>query len=105
MRLHTAAVAPMPSASVSTATAVKPGFFTNWRMANLRSFIAQCLHRIDLRRAAGGDVTGQQRHSREKYRHACEREWISRFDAEKKCSLNLPKGEGDADAYGKPRCD
>src|SRR5436189_1899556 len=30
---------PMPSASVSTATAVKPGFFSNWRKANLKSFI------------------------------------------------------------------
>src|SRR5881397_1528031 len=35
-----AVFAPMPSASVSTATAVKPGFFSNWRMANLRSFIS-----------------------------------------------------------------
>ena len=25
---------PMPSASVSTATAVKPGFFSNWRIAS-----------------------------------------------------------------------
>jgi hypothetical protein len=24
----------MPSASVSTATAVKPGFFSNWRIAS-----------------------------------------------------------------------
>src|SRR2546422_1582016 len=30
----------MPSASVSTATAVKPGFFSSWRKANLRSFIS-----------------------------------------------------------------
>jgi hypothetical protein len=29
--------APMPSASVSTATAVKPGFFSNWRKANRTS--------------------------------------------------------------------
>src|SRR5947207_10102490 len=35
-------LAPMPSASVSTATAVKPGFLSNWRKANLRSFIAGC---------------------------------------------------------------
>src|SRR5207249_5295931 len=39
MRLKIAVFAPMPSASVSTATAVKPGFFSNWRKANLRSFI------------------------------------------------------------------
>src|SRR5438445_5677326 len=30
---------PMPSASVSTATAVKPGCLSSWRKANLRSFI------------------------------------------------------------------
>src|SRR5216683_341640 len=29
----------IPSASVSTATAVKPGFFSNWRKAKRRSFI------------------------------------------------------------------
>src|SRR5262245_18695227 len=29
----------MPSARVSTATAVNPGFFSNWRKANLTSFI------------------------------------------------------------------
>ena len=34
-----AVFAPMPSASVRTATAVKPGFSSNWRKANLRSFI------------------------------------------------------------------
>jgi hypothetical protein len=28
---------PMPSASVTTATAVKPGFLSSWRKANLRS--------------------------------------------------------------------
>jgi len=34
-----AVFAPMPSASVSTATAVKPGFFRSWRKANLISLI------------------------------------------------------------------
>src|SRR2546427_7802329 len=58
--LKMAVFAPMPSASVSTATAVKPGFFSNCRMANFRSFITQCLHRIDSRRAPGGQPTGKQ---------------------------------------------
>src|SRR5207249_2307044 len=40
-RLKIAVFAPMPSASVSTATAVKPGFFSNWRKANFRSFMAR----------------------------------------------------------------
>src|SRR2546425_2284199 len=34
-----AVFAPMPSASVSTATAVKPGCFSNWRKAKRRSFM------------------------------------------------------------------
>src|SRR5207302_155717 len=37
--LKMAVFAPIPSASVSTATAVKPGFFSNWRKANFKSFI------------------------------------------------------------------
>src|SRR5439155_27157227 len=41
IRLKIAVFAPIPSASVSTATAVKPGFFSSWRKANLRSFIRQ----------------------------------------------------------------
>src|SRR4030095_9288772 len=41
-RLKRAVFAPMPRASVSTATAVKPGFFSNWRKANLRSFMVRC---------------------------------------------------------------
>src|SRR2546422_8656569 len=37
-----AVFAPMPSASVSTATVVKPGFFSSWRKANLRLFMVSC---------------------------------------------------------------
>src|SRR3989441_8583545 len=55
IRLKIAVFAPMPSASVSTATAVKPGFFSSWRKANFRSFITQSLHRIDLCSASGGN--------------------------------------------------
>src|SRR5437867_4694094 len=36
-----AVFAPIPSASVSTATAVKPGFFSSWWKAKQRSFINQ----------------------------------------------------------------
>src|SRR5438094_10201803 len=38
-KLKMAVFAPMPSASVSTATVVKPGFFSSWRKANFKSFI------------------------------------------------------------------
>src|SRR5580658_2347671 len=37
IQLKTVAFPPMPSASVSTATAVNPGFFRSVRTANLRS--------------------------------------------------------------------
>ncbi len=60
----------MPSASVSTATVVNPGFFNNWRKANLRSFVTQRLHRIDLGRLARRDIAGQQGHCGEQYCHA-----------------------------------
>src|SRR5947208_11035365 len=40
--LKMAVFATMASASVSTATAVKPGFFSNWRKANLKSVIVRC---------------------------------------------------------------
>ena len=39
-RLKIVVLTPMPSASVSTATAVKPGFFTSIRKAKRRSFMA-----------------------------------------------------------------
>src|SRR5439155_7684992 len=67
--LKIAVFAPMPSASVSTATAVKPGFFSNWRKANLRSFITQRLHRIDLSRFSSRQPTGQGRHDHEQQRN------------------------------------
>lgn len=37
--LKIAVLAPIPTASVITATVAKPGFFNSWRMANLRSFM------------------------------------------------------------------
>src|SRR5438874_5929369 len=58
--LKIAVFAPMPSARVSTATAVKPGFFSSWRKANLRSFITQSLHRIDLCSASSGNPRREQ---------------------------------------------
>src|SRR2546425_6261766 len=70
----------MPSASVSTATAVKPGFLNNWRKANLRSFIAQCLHRIDSRRAASGQIAGQKSDRAENDSNSHERERVGGLD-------------------------
>src|SRR6266404_3657207 len=41
-KLKIAVFAPIPSASVSTATAVKPGFFNSWRKPNFKSFMVCC---------------------------------------------------------------
>src|SRR5438128_12541513 len=71
--LKMAVFAPMPRASVSTATAVKPGFFSNWRKADLRSFITQRLNRIELRGPARGQAAGEKRHQTEEQRDARKR--------------------------------
>src|SRR4030095_3630933 len=82
-KLNMAVFAPMPSASVSTATAVNPGVFSNWRKANLRSFIAQRFHRIDARGAPGRDQTGQQGYCGEEKHSAKEYERLGGTNVEK----------------------
>ena len=46
--------AASPSASVSTATAVKPGFFNNMRRPNLRSWIKVLIVILGVERSATG---------------------------------------------------
>src|SRR5438270_13541266 len=61
--LKIAVFAPMPSASVRTATRVNPGDLRSWRRANLRSLILFCSqrdYRIDAYGAAGWYKTGKQ---------------------------------------------
>src|ERR1043166_1880969 len=74
-------------------TAVMPGFFSNWRKANLKSFITQCLHRIDFSRSAGGQQAGQQRDSKQEHRNGGKRQWISGAHAVKETSHNTGQGE------------
>src|SRR5207247_10299286 len=81
MMLKMAVFAPIPSASVSTATAVKPGFFSNCRKANLRSFITQRLHWIDMGRAARGQPAGADQRGQDAQCHSHEGQWIERTDA------------------------
>src|SRR5688572_26165495 len=59
-RLKMAVLAPIPRPSVRTATTVKPGFFSNWRNANRRSFITQSHHRIDFGGPSRRDVGRQE---------------------------------------------
>src|SRR5204863_1162852 len=78
----------MPSASVSTATAVKPGFFTSWRRAKRRSFMTQRLHRIDSRCTASGQPAGQDRYTGERYYNGDERHRVSRRGSVEQASDN-----------------
>src|SRR2546425_651464 len=79
MTLKIAALPPMPNARVSTATAVKPGFFSSWRKANLRSFISQRLHRIYFCGASRGQPAGEECDAQQDQRRRRERKRIVRF--------------------------
>src|SRR5437867_4757623 len=95
-----AVFAPMPSAKVSTATAVKPGFFKSWRKAkrrsfiDLRSFITQRLHRIDFCCSTGGEVACEQCHDTNNDRHYAEGQRVSRFDIEKEAPQKTRESNG-----------
>src|SRR5436190_4052867 len=80
-KLKMAVLAPMPSASVSTATVVKPGFFSNWRKANLRSFITQRLHRIDSRCSPRGQPASADQRGQDAQCHSNEGQGIERTDS------------------------
>src|SRR5688572_22960844 len=94
MRLNTTVVAPMPSASVRTAMTVKPGFFSNWRRANLRSFITQCLKGLDFGGASSGNEAGNEGCKREEDCDRDESQRIGWFDFVKKVRQKPAKGEG-----------
>src|SRR2546425_11345478 len=105
IKLKIAVLAPIPSASVSTATAAKPGFFSSWRKANLRSFITQCLHRIDSRSASRRNPRSEQRHQQEKQRHGDECQRIGRFDFIEQVNQHPRHAEGTGHTQHKPDSD
>src|SRR5688572_7673943 len=82
MRLKIAVLPPMPSASVSTAIAVNPGFFNNWRNASLTSFITQCLHGTHRSCPSRGDKTGDERDDKEQSAGARQQNRIVRRNVE-----------------------
>src|SRR5207244_5407181 len=59
--LNTAVLAPMPSASVTTAASVKPGLRASVRSAYRRSLMSQRDHGVHLRRSARREIARQQR--------------------------------------------
>src|SRR5687767_14703426 len=82
MMLKMAVFAPMPNARVSTTTVVKPGFFSSWRIANLRSFITQRHDWIDLRGAPRRQPASQGCHTCKHQRNRYKGEWIVRSNLE-----------------------
>src|ERR1043166_844255 len=103
--LNTGVVVPMPSESVSTATAVKPGFFRSWRKANFRSFITQCLQGIDFGRSARRQPAGQQCDSSEQYCHAHKCSRVGWFHVEKECPQDVRECDGNASPHNQPNKD
>src|SRR5256885_1551992 len=107
--LKIAVHAPMPSASESTAAAVKPGRVRNMRAAYLRSchslfiaqpssFVSQCHHRIDLRGASGRHVAGQEGDAYEQQRDEREDGRVGGADAIEQAGQYARQGERGADA-------
>src|SRR5690349_12677146 len=83
--------APMLGARMSAASALKPGFFSNWRKATLRSFMAQGLNRVSARGATRGKPTGEQRDNAEQRRNRDKRSRVGRTDVEEKASHQTSK--------------
>src|SRR6266581_1809679 len=95
-KLKIAVFAPMPSASVSTATVVKPGFFSNWRKANLRSLITQSFDRIDLCRPAGWQPASERSNDHQQQRGGDQRGRVGRAYAVKQAHDHAA-GDQDSD--------
>src|SRR5437016_13725791 len=63
------------------------------------SFVSECLHRIDLRRAPRGEVAGEQGDSREQYRDTDERGGNGRPDTDAKCCQPSRQCDGHASPH------
>src|SRR5262245_5988355 len=91
-----AVLAPMPRASVSTVTAVKPGFFSNIRKAKRRSaslLITQRFHRMNARGPSGGRTAGNQRHRRDEGGDEKKGQWIVGADPEEQSAQETGCGQ------------
>src|SRR2546430_7454833 len=107
-RAKTAAVAPMPKASVRTTGTENPGWRARrrsaWRASNTESlFISQRHHRIDPRRSTRRQITRDQRNEREQGHDSHESHRIAHADAVQERRKQPSDGEGDQDAYYDPR--
>src|SRR6266436_2453459 len=80
--LKIAVFAPMPSASVTIATAENAGFLINCRKASRRLLITKGDHRIDASRATRRDKTGRGRDCGQQSRDCKINRWIEGVDFE-----------------------
>src|SRR6266581_5875298 len=107
-RAKTAAVAPMPKASVRATGTENPGWRARrrsaWRASKTESlFISQRHHRIDPRRSTRGQITRDQRNEREQSYDPHESHGIARADAVQERRKQPSDGQGDQDADDDPR--
>src|SRR5947208_5870806 len=106
-RAKTAAVAPMPKASVRATGTENPGWRARrrsaWRASNTESlFISQGHHRIDPRRSTRGQITRNERDEREQRHDAHERHGITRADSVQERREQPSDGQGEQDADPDP---
>src|SRR6266700_2374276 len=107
-RAKTAAVAPMPKASVRATGTENPGWRTRrrsaWRASNTESlFISQRHHRIHPPRPARGEITRDQRDDREQSHDAYERRRIACAHPVQQRRERTSDCERDHDADNDPR--
>src|SRR5437763_80880 len=107
-RAKTAAVAPMPRASVRATGTENPGWRARrrsaWRASNTKSlFISQRHHRIDPRRPARGEIARNQRNEREQCYDAHERRRIGRANTVQERREQPRDGQGGHDSQPDPR--
>src|SRR5207302_8343595 len=104
----TAAVAPLPKASVRATGTENPGWRARrrsaWRASNTESlFISQRHHRIDPRRSARGEITRDQRNEREQGHDSHESHGIARAHPVQQRREQTSDCERDHDADNDPR--
>src|SRR6059058_2337303 len=104
----TAAVAPMPKASVRATGTENPGCRTRRRSARRAPnteplFIPQRHHRIDSRRPARGEITRNQRDECEEGYDGHERRGIARANSVQQRGEQPSDGQGHQDAEHDPR--
>src|SRR5207237_9557732 len=97
--LKMAVFAPIPSASVTIATAENAGFLINCRKASRRLLITKCDHWIDPRGAPRGNKTGSRGDSCQQRRDREINRGVERIDLEEnifqsRCCDN-PEEQGD----------